>query len=178
MGTKVSKKSAWLIDGISVAVIAVVVVLLSMPNKFDFGPWTKSLPDVIGIINSITTVVLILGFIFIKSKKIGLHRVAMSTAFLLGIVFLVCYVAYHLTNPPNKFGGEGAVKLLYLMILATHILMSLIVLPLVLRAMNFAITGQFERHRKTARFAYPIWLYVSVTGVAVYALVNHLFPYE
>jgi putative membrane protein len=146
-----------------------------MPNKVDLGVWTKDLPHVIGIVNSITTLFLVFGLIFVKTGKISAHRVCMASAFFLGVVFLICYVIYHLTNPANKFGGDGIFKIVYLLILASHILLSLLVLPLVLRSMYFAVTSQFDRHRRTARYAYPIWLYVSVSGVAVYLMLNHVF---
>jgi len=157
-------------------VVATVAVLLALPEKADLGEWTKGLPHVIGTVNSVTSVVLLLGLVFVKKGRIELHRYAMSTAFFLGIVFLFSYVTYHLSNPSSKFGGEGLMKALYLVILASHVLFSLIVLPLVLRAMFFAVTGQIESHKRTVRFAYPIWLYVSVTGVAVYLLVHQFYP--
>lgn len=100
----------------------------------------------------------------------------MTASFGLGGVFLICYVIYHLTNPSNKFNGEGFVRNLYLFILATHIILSLVVLPLVLRAMYYAATRRFAAHKKIVKFAYPIWLYVSVTGVMVYLFVYQLFP--
>ena len=100
----------------------------------------------------------------------------MTISFILGGIFLVCYVTYHLTNPANKFNGEGLVRGIYLFILITHVGLSLVVLPLVLRAMYYAVKKQFSDHRKIVRFAYPIWLYVSVTGVVVYLMLYHLFP--
>lgn len=171
-----SNRTNWLINAISIVVPVLVALMLGFPNKFDFGGWTKNLSHVIGAINTLTTIVLIAGLIFIKLKKINYHRAAMTTAFALGGLFLVCYVIYHSTNPSNKFNGEGAIRFIYLFILFTHIGFSLVVLPLVLRAMYFAQTKQFVRHRKIVRFAYPIWLYVSVTGVVVYLLLYHLFP--
>jgi len=162
-----------LINTISVVIPLLVVLMLAFPNKLDLGVWTKSLPHAIGAINSLTTVALILGLIFIKLGKITFHRVAMSSAFLLGIVFLFCYVSYHVSNPANKFNGVGAIKVIYLLILASHILMSLVVLPLVLRAMYYAVTAQFSRHKKIVKYAYPIWLYVSATGVIVYFMLYH-----
>lgn len=175
MPDKKEKRTVWSIDAVSVLVIAVVAVLLSMENKFDFGAWTKVLPHVIGSVNTITTLLLIAGFLFVKTGRIGLHRIAMSSALVLGAVFLLSYVTYHMTNPANKFSGTGILRASYLLILASHVLLSLIVLPLVLRAFFFAFSGQFERHRKIARFAFPIWLYVSISGVAVYMMVHHLF---
>ncbi len=164
------------INTLSVVVPLVVAVMLSFPNKLDFGEWTKNLSHAIGIINSLTTTVLLCGLIFIKKGKVHLHRIAMTIAFVLGGLFLVCYLTYHISNPANKFYGEGVIRYVYFFILISHVGLSLIVLPLVLRAIFFAITRQFSRHKKIVRFAYPIWLYVSVTGVIVYFMLYHLFP--
>lgn len=170
------KRSKLLINVISIVVPIVVVILLALPSKPDLGVWTQSLKHVIGAINILTTIALILGLIFIKSNNINAHRVMMSSAFSLGGLFLVCYVLYHLTNPANRFNETGFVRYIYLFTLATHIGLSFIVLPLVLRAMYYAVTRQFAAHKKIVRYAYPIWLYVSVTGVIVYLMLYHLFP--
>ena len=170
------KKSNIFINTISIVVPLVVAILLGLPAKLDLGGWTRSLPHVIGTINSLTTIALILGLAFIKLKKISLHRSMMTASFGLGGLFLICYVLYHLTNPSNKFNGEGFVRYVYFFTLITHIGFSLVVLPLVLRAMYYAATKQFAAHKKIVRFAYPIWLYVSVTGVLVYLFVYQLFP--
>ena len=169
-------KSKLVINVLSIVVPIAVAVMLSFPDKLDLGVWTKSLSHAIGIINTLTTTALIAGLIFIKQKKVHYHRIAMTTAFILGGLFLVCYVIYHSTNPANKFNGEGAARLIYLFLLITHIGLSLVVLPLVLRAMFFAVTKQFEKHKKVVRYAYPIWLYVSTTGVIVYLMLYHFFP--
>lgn len=169
------KRSKLFINLISIAVPMAVVLLLALPNKFNLGSWTKGLSHVIGLINSLTTLTLIFGLIFIKLKKVQLHRVMMSLSFVLGGLFLVCYVLYHLTNPANRFSGEGGARYFYLFTLATHIGFSLIVLPLVLRAMFYAVTKQFVAHKKIVKYAYPIWLYVSVTGVIVYLMLYQLF---
>ncbi|HEY0426625.1 MAG TPA: DUF420 domain-containing protein [Pyrinomonadaceae bacterium] len=169
------KNSRLFINTISIVVPIVVAVLLSLPNKLDLGAWTKNLAHAIGLINTLTTFTLIFGLVFIKTGKIEAHRLMMSISFALGGLFLICYVTYHLTNPANRFAGEGFVRYAYLFLLATHVLLSLVVLPLVLRAMFFAVTGQFARHKRVVRYAYPIWLYVSVSGVAVYLLLYQLF---
>jgi putative membrane protein len=101
-----------------------------------------------------------------------LHRLAMTSAFALGAVFLVCYVTYHLSNPSTSYGGSGVLRFVYYALLISHIGLSLVVLPLVLRAFLFALTNQFERHRKIAKYAFPIWLYVSTTGVLVYLMIS------
>lgn len=150
--------------------------MLSFPNKLNLGEWTKSLSHAIGIINSLTTIVLLCGLVFITQSKVKLHRIAMTTAFVLGSLFLVCYIAYHISNPANKFYGEGIVRYVYFFVLISHIALSFIVLPLVLRAMYFAVTKQFVRHKKIVKYAYPIWLYVSASGVAVYFMLYQLFP--
>ena len=170
-----SKKPTWIIDSISIAVVVVVGILLAMPNKFSIGEWTSQLPHVIGVVNTITCVFLVLGFITIKKRNIAVHRVSMVSAFSLGIIFLILYILYHSTNPPVRIGAEGPVRWFYLIVLLTHILLSMIVLPLVLRAMYFAVTGQFERHQRVAKYALPIWLYVSVTGVIVYLMVHQIY---
>jgi putative membrane protein len=173
---KVDKTSNTTINLLSIIIPLVVALLLGIPTKLDLGGWTKSLPHVIGTVNTLTTIALVLGFVFIKMRRIGLHRAMMTLSFGLGVVFLICYVTYHLTNPSNRFTGEGFFRYLYLFILISHIGLSLVVLPLVLRAMYFSWQERFAEHRRVARFAFPIWLYVSVTGVLVYAFVYHLFP--
>jgi putative membrane protein len=169
-------KSKLLINTISIVVPLVVAVMFGFTNKLSLGDWTKVLPHFIGAINFLTTLVLIAGFVFIRQRKIELHRIAMTTAFALGGLFLICYVTYHISNPANKFGGAGTIRYVYFFFLITHIGLSLIVLPLVLRAMFFAVTGQFARHKNLVKYAYPIWLYVSLTGVIVYLLLYQLFP--
>jgi putative membrane protein len=99
----------------------------------------------------------------------------MTASFALGGVFLICYVLYHISNPANRFAGAGAVRYFYLFVLFSHIALSFVVLPLVLRAMFYAFKRQFARHKKIARFAYPIWLYVSITGVIVYLMNYQIF---
>ena len=171
---RANDKSIFWINLLSVVVPIVVAVLLGLPAKLDLGVWTKSLSHVIGAINSLTTVLLVAGLIFIRQNKINLHRASMTGAFSLGALFLVCYVTYHLTNPANRYNGEGFSRYVYFFFLITHVLLSLVVLPLVLRAMFFAVTNRFDRHKRIVRYAYPIWLYVSASGVIVYLMLYHL----
>lgn len=170
------KNSRIFINTVSILVPLVVAVLLGLPNKLDLGAWTKILPHVIGIINTLTSFTLILGLIFILRNNVNRHQAMMTASFALGSLFLVCYVLYHLTNPSNKFAGTGTIRIIYLFILISHIGLSLVVLPLVLRAMFYALTRQFARHKKIVKLAFPIWLYVSITGVLVYLLNYQLFP--
>lgn len=170
------RKSRLFINAVSIIVPLVVAILLGLPNKLELGAWTKNLAHAIGLINSLTSAALILGLIFIKTGKIQAHRLMMTISFTLGGLFLICYVTYHLTNPANRFPGEGFVRYIYLFLLISHVVLSLVVLPLVLRAMFYAVRGQFARHKRIVRFAYPIWLYVSISGVAVYFMLYQLFP--
>lgn len=170
------RSSLLFINILSIIIPVFVAVLLSFPNKLNLGEWTKNLSHLIGIINSATSVLLIVGLILIKHNKPAQHRIVMLTAFVLGGLFLVCYVTYHISNPANKFSGEGIYKNIYFFFLITHIALSLVVLPLVLRAMFFAVTRQFPRHKTIVKYAYPIWLYVSISGVIVYFMLYQLFP--
>lgn len=167
-----NKASMTFINVVSIAVPLVVAILLGIRQKIDLGTWTKVLPHVIGAINTMTSILLIYGLFLIKQKQIERHKKVMSLAFLLGGVFLICYVLYHLTNPSTSYGGEGFIRYVYYFILISHILLSLVVLPLVLRAYFFAWVEEYELHRKLTKYAFPIWLYVSVTGVIAYLMIK------
>ena len=166
------KRATLVVNVLSIAIPLVVAILLGIRTKVELGAWTKVLPHIIGAINSLTSLLLVLGLISQKMGKIRWHRLAMTSAFALGGVFLICYVTYHLSNPSTKFGGSGALRTAYYALLLSHIGLSLVVLPLVLRAFLFALTNQIARHRRIAKFAYPIWLYVSTTGVLVYLMIS------
>jgi putative membrane protein len=169
--TPPAKQADLVVNGLSIAIPVVVMLLLSIRQKFPLGDWTHYLPHAIGAINTLTSLCLIAGLVMIRNRNIQAHRVAMTAAFSLGGLFLICYVTYHLSNPSTPYGGAGVWRILYYGILLSHILLSLVVLPLVLRAILFAWTGQFERHRRIAKWAFPVWLYVSVTGVVVYLMI-------
>jgi putative membrane protein len=166
------RKITLLVNILSIAIPIVVAVLLGIRTKVNLGDWTRVIPHVIGGINTATSVCLILGIIAQRIGRIGMHRAMMTTAFCLGGVFLVCYVTYHLSNESTRFGGEGAIRVVYYFVLVSHILLSLLVLPLVLRAFMFAVTHQITRHKAIAKWAFPIWLYVSVTGVLAYLMIS------
>jgi putative membrane protein len=167
-----NQPSKLVINVVSIVVPIVVALLLGIQQKFDLGPWTRFLPHVIGVINTLTAACLILGLIFIKSQKISAHRLSMLTAFSLGAVFLVCYILYHVSNPHTRFGGKGVIWFVYYSLLVSHIALSIIVLPFVLRALFYGLTRQFEAHRRVAKIAFPVWLYVSISGVLVYLLIR------
>ena len=123
-------------------------------------------------INGLTAVILVIAFVAIKNKNIVLHENLMTTAIGCSVVFLLMYIAYHMTSDSTKFGGEGIIKYVYYFILLTHILLSIIVIPFVLITYVRAITNNFEKHKKIARITFPLWLYVAVTGVIVYVMIS------
>jgi putative membrane protein len=160
---------------LSFAIPLAVMALLGLPKKLPLGEWTRVLPHVIAVINTLTSIAIVTGIVAIKSKRIALHRASMQAAFGLGTTFLVAYVLYHLTNESTKYGGVGAIRSVYFFVLFSHIFLSIGVVPLVLRAMFFALSNQVARHRAVVRWAAPLWLYVSVTGVIAYAMIRPFY---
>jgi len=165
------------INIISIVVPIVVAVLLGIRTKLDLGSWTQNLPFINAIINSTTALFLVLGLFFIKRKKISAHKTMMSLAFGLGGFFLVFYVLYHISNTSTPFGGHGAVRYFYYFNLTTHIGASLIVLPFVLRAYYFGWNRMNLEHLKVVKIAFPIWLYVSITGVLAYLMISPYYAF-
>lgn len=167
-----NKKYNQFINIVAVAIPLVVAILLNprIP-KIDLGDWTKVLPHLNGLINSLTSISLLAGFYFIKQKNISAHRLMMTVSFSLGAVFLVSYVLYHLSNESTPFGGEGIIRPIYYFLLISHITLSIGVVWFVLRAIYFAMSNQIELHKKAVKWAFPIWLYVSITGVIVYLMI-------
>lgn len=165
-------KANRLINVLAVVIPLAVAVLLGIRQKVDLGNWTTYLPHINGVINSITAVLLLMGLYFIRQKNVIAHKRSMLAAFTLGSFFLVSYVLYHLTNESTAFGGEGWVRPVYYFLLVSHIVLSVVVVWFVLRAVYFALSGQIVKHRQTVKYAFPIWLYVSITGVIVYLMIR------
>ncbi|HAW20520.1 MAG TPA: DUF420 domain-containing protein [Flavobacteriales bacterium] len=155
------------------AVLTLAVALIYVTPKIDMsGTWMDVLPAVNASINGTVSILLILGLVFIKRGNMPAHRFCMSAGLVLSAMFLISYVAYHITHESTVFGGEGTIRTVYLIVLLTHILFAMVIAPLVLITFTRALSGQFERHRKIARITYPLWLYVSITGVIVYAMIS------
>jgi len=130
------------------------------------------LPPIYASINGLTALVLLIAVWAIKNKKRRLHERLMKTAILFSVAFLLMYIAYHMTSDSTKFGGDGAVKYLYYIILISHIVLSVAVIPFVLITYVRAITANFEKHKKIARITFPLWLYVAISGVVVYFMIS------
>lgn len=166
------RKANRVINALAIAIPVAVALLLGIRQKVDLGSWTTYLPHINGVINTLTSLLLLAGLYFIRQKNVAAHRSAMTSAFALGSIFLVSYVLYHLSNESTPFGGQGWIRPVYYFLLISHIVLSIVVVWFVLRAVYYAYTNQFERHKRVVKWAYPIWLYVSVTGVIVYLLIK------
>ena len=162
--SSLSKKYNIYIVILSIAIPIVVALMFSVKLDVELPIF---LPPIYAAINAITGVLLLIAVWAIKNKNRILHERLMKSAILCSIVFLVMYLAYHMTSDSTKFGGEGAIKYIYLFILLTHILLSIIVIPFVLLTYVRAITNDFEKHKKIAKITFPLWLYVTISGVIV-----------
>ena len=128
------------------------------------------LPALNAVLNSLSAIALLFGLYFIRHRQIARHRTSMMTAFAFSALFLVSYVTNHALHGDMIFPGHGTVRTIYLAILISHIFLSVVVLPLILITFFFSLSGRFPQHKRIARYTFPIWLYVSVTGVVVYAM--------
>jgi putative membrane protein len=134
--------------------------------------WINHLNIMNAVLNFCSTVCLCFGFYFIKNKNVVLHQRFMKSAFVFSALFLVSYILYHHFHGDTKFQGTGFFRVFYFFILITHIVLSIVALPMVLMTFFYALKDQKEKHRKLAKFTFPIWLYVSVTGVLIYFLLQ------
>jgi len=155
---------------LSIVVPLAVAALLMFPDvfKLDMGISRGTLPAFHAILNGSTAILLILALWFIRSRNISAHRTSMLIAFGLSAIFLVSYVISKLNADPIPYSGEGASRYVYFFILISHIILSTAVLPLAMFAIYRGLTQEYRKHKKIVRWAYPIWLYVAITGVLVY----------
>ncbi len=168
-----------ILGGLGVVVPVLVAVLFYFKGIFKIEgaeAHLRWLPALNAGLNSLTAVALVAGFYFIRQKNVLAHRAAMLTAFSLGALFLVSYVAYHSQVPSTRFGGAGTIKMVYFFLLLTHISLAVVTVALVLFTLYFALTGQYTKHRAIAQWTFPVWLYVSVTGVIVYFMIAPYYP--
>ena len=159
-----------LIIFLSVIIPLAVAILFRIPpvKGYDF----TFLPQIYASINGITAFLLMTSFWAIKNKKRSLHEMLNKICIGLSSVFLVMYILYHMTTEPTPYGGQGIVRGIYFFVLISHIGLSVVVIPFVLFTFSRALAGNFERHRRLAKFTFPIWLYVAITGVVVYLMIS------
>lgn len=156
---------------VALSVIIPIAVALLFRVKID-GYDFSFLPPIYATINGLTAILLVTALWAIINKKRSLHEKLMKTCLGLSAAFLGMYVAYHITSDSTAYGGTGIIKYVYFFILITHILLSIIVVPMVLFTLSRALAGNFEKHKALARFTFPIWLYVAITGVVVYLMIS------
>ncbi|MDD2987116.1 DUF420 domain-containing protein [Flavobacterium sp.] len=159
---------------VSILIPIIVAILFSVKLK-DYGiniePLTF-LPPIYAVINGFTAMMLILGVYSIKNGNVKAHQIFMKTAIACSVVFLVMYLAYHMTSDSAVYGGEGVIRYVYFFILITHIILSIVIIPLVLITYVKALAERFDKHKKIARITFPIWLYVATTGVIIYLMIS------
>ncbi|MCC5913234.1 MAG: DUF420 domain-containing protein [Balneolaceae bacterium] len=136
------------------------------------APWVSNLPALNALLNSVSTVLIILGFVAIKKRQFVKHMKLMLTAFITSSLFLISYLVYHHYIGHTTFPGEGLIRPIYFFILISHIILSAFVVPLVLTSYYFAFAGKFKTHRRVSKWTFPIWLYVSITGVVIFFILN------
>ena len=160
---------------VSVVIPVVVAVLfgVKLPNVEPLS----FLPPIYASINGLTAVLLIVAVLAIKKGNQRVHQRVMTLNILLSVLFLLMYIAYHMTSESTSYGGEGLVRYLYYFILITHIVLSIALIPLVLRTYAKAYLKDYVGHRALARYTFPIWLYVAVTGVVVYVMISPYYAY-
>lgn len=159
----------WIVWSLTALVCGLVVVLVTWRQLLVIeGLDVSRLPAFHAFLNGTCAVLLVLGVAFVRQGRIGLHRTSMVGAFALSALFLVSYVVYHSQSPGASFGGEGWVRPVYFFVLVTHIVLAPVVLPLALYTVVRAFRAEWGRHRQVARWTFPVWLYVAVTGVLVY----------
>jgi len=177
----------------SVAVCALVVILNQkwIPHPDTFPNLIYKLPMVNAFLNGSCTILLLFSLWAIKKRNIELHKKLNLTAFVLSALFILCYVTAHYFIPDTKYGdtdhdnimsaAESAavsgIKPVYLIILLTHILLAVVVLPMILLSFYYGLTDQREKHKKLTRYSYPVWLYVTITGVVVYLMISPYYNY-
>lgn len=157
----------WILS-IAIPVVVAILFRVRIPNAEPL----VYLPPIYATINAVTAILLVLAVINIRRGNRFLHEVFMKSCIVLSVIFLGMYVAYHMTSDPTPFGGTGTIKYVYYIILVSHIVLSITVIPLVLVTYVRAITGRFPQHKKIAKITFPVWLYVAVTGVIVYIMIS------
>lgn len=166
---KEKQYNKWIVV-LSVAIPLVVALLFNVKIDAELPIF---LPPVYAVINAITALVLVVAVVMIKRGNRQMHERLMKVAIALSVLFLVMYVAYHMTSDSTKY--EGSYKMIYFFILISHIALSIAVIPFVLITYVRAITNNIERHKKIAKITFPLWLYVAVTGVIVYLMISPFY---
>jgi len=167
---------------ISIVVLLAIVFLQTnivnlFPNHDVLPAWVQFLPKLNAMINGTCAVLLMVSFYFIIKKNVRVHKILNITALVLSSCFLISYLIFHSAGVETKFGGTGSIRYVYYFILITHIILAAIVLPLVLMSFYRGMKMQVEKHRKLVRWTFPIWLYVTISGVLVYLMISPYYAF-
>jgi putative membrane protein len=166
-------KKAYIRIGIfSIVVFTAVVILGRVKLDLDLGFNVHIFALLNAIINTGIALVLLAALWAVKSKKFQLHKVLMLTALIMSILFLVSYILHHLLSGETRFGGTGAIRIIYYSLLVSHIILAALILPFILYTAYRGLTGEYARHKKIARYTWPLWFYVAITGPIVYILIS------
>ena len=171
---KFYKRLIWIF---SMLIFGAILILSRLPKASNIPTWLWILPAMNAIINGSTFIILLISFYFIRKKKISIHRKLNIIASILSTLFLLSYVTFHSFGIETHYPAENLLRPVYLFILSTHIILAAVVLPLVLLSLYRGLTMQVAKHRKIARWAYPIWLYVTLTGVIVYLMISPYYKF-
>jgi len=169
---KNDKQANWLIGIFSFVVFAVVVLLGRIKLEVDLGFDVHIFATINAFINATIAVLLVVALWAVKAKKYTLHKKLMMAALVLSVLFLLSYIAHHLLSGDTKYGGEGSIRYVYYFILITHIFLAAIILPFILFTAYRALTAEFATHKKLAKYTWPLWFYVAVTGPVVYLMIS------
>jgi putative membrane protein len=155
-------------------VSAVVLLLVGLMRrvKIDLGVDFSFLPPIHASLNALSAVILIVALWHIKNGRIEQHRKSIYAAMVCSALFLVSYVLYHFTTPETRYGGEGIMRTMYFILLITHVVLAAVILPFIFLTFTRAYTHQIERHKKMARWVFPLWLYVAITGPICYLMLK------
>jgi putative membrane protein len=171
-----------LVTAVSIFVFAVVLILQSnvitlFPQGAAIPSWVLFLPKLNAILNGTCSVLLVVSLLQIRNRNIRAHKILNIITFVLSSLFLVSYIIFHATGIRTSYGGEGFIKVIYYVILITHIILAAVVLPLVLLSFYSGLQMNVARHRKLVRWSFPVWLYVTVTGVIVYLMIAPYYTF-
>ncbi|HEY4012740.1 MAG TPA: DUF420 domain-containing protein [Polyangiaceae bacterium] len=167
------KRAALLIVGASALVLALLLTVIYGHGRAVSEPvWVSSLPALNAILNATSATFLVMAYRAIRRRDIVAHSRLILVALGASALFLASYIVYHAAHGDTKFAGQGIVRPLYFFILISHIVLSAVALPMVFLSLFFSLSGRFARHRALSRYTFPVWLYVSVTGVVVFAMLR------
>ncbi len=171
---KNDKLASWIIIILSIVIFGAVVALdrKVLQPAFPFSFDVHYFATANALINSVVSLLLIAALVAVKQRKYTRHKNLMLTAILLSVLFLISYICHHLFAGDTRYGGTGIIRYIYFFILITHIILAAVILPFILFTAYRALTGDYTRHKKLARYTWPLWLYISVTGVIVYLMIS------